>query len=234
MNWTAVAGPLVSCLISAAAATVVPPPVAHAKNGDTHIIGQGLQKVIDCNDALLLVNGTGNTVTAKGNCWAVTVMGSSNTIVADSVSRVAKQFDADKGVKDIQSSIDLLRKTEGCTGKIGAVGYCLGGQLAYLTAARTDVDASVGYYGVNIQNLLGEQNSIKKALMLHIAGKDQFTPPEAQKKIEDGLKNNSHVTMHVYPEMDHAFARVGGEHYDHANAELANGRTATFFRQHLS
>jgi carboxymethylenebutenolidase len=144
------------------------------------------------------------------------------------------KFDANKGVADIQASIGYVRGLEGCTGKVGAVGYCLGGQLAYLTAARTDADAAVGYYGVNIQNQLDEAKNIKKALMLHIAGKDQFTPPEAQKKIVDGLKNNSHVTMHIYPEMDHAFARVGGAHYDHANAELANGRTATFFRQHLS
>jgi carboxymethylenebutenolidase len=49
----------------------------------------------------------------------------------------------------------------------------------------------------------------------------------------DGLKGNPLVTIHLYPEMDHAFARVGGAHYDQANADLANGRTATFFRQHL-
>jgi carboxymethylenebutenolidase len=144
------------------------------------------------------------------------------------------KFDANKGVEDIQATIGTLRETDGCTGKVGAVGYCLGGQLAYLTAARTDADACVGYYGVNIQNLLGESANIKKSLMLHIAAKDEYTPPEAQKKIEDGLKDNPHVTLHVYPEMDHAFARVGGAHYDHANAELANGRTATFFRQYLS
>jgi carboxymethylenebutenolidase len=144
------------------------------------------------------------------------------------------RFDAKTGVEDIQASIDLLRGTEGCTGKVGAVGYCLGGLLAYLTAARTNADASVGYYGVNIQTMLGEAANIKKPLLLHIAGKDQFTPPEAQKQLVDGLKSNSHVTIHIYPEMDHAFARVGGAHYDHANAELANGRTATFFRQHLS
>ena len=144
------------------------------------------------------------------------------------------KFDAKTGVEDIQATIAQLRATEGCSGKVGAVGYCLGGQLAYLTAARTNIDASVGYYGVNIQNLLGEAANIKKPLMLHIAGKDQFTPPEAQEKIVAGLKNNNHVTLHTYPEMDHAFARVGGAHYDHASAELANGRTATFFRQYLS
>jgi carboxymethylenebutenolidase len=144
------------------------------------------------------------------------------------------RFDVQAGVKDIQTSITHLRGVSGCTGKVGAVGYCLGGLLAYLTAARTDSDASVGYYGVNIQEMLGEAANIKKPLMLHIAGKDQFVPPAAQAKIVDGLKGNPHVTIHIYPEMDHAFARDGGDHYDRANAELANGRTSTFFRQHLS
>ncbi|HEV2562044.1 MAG TPA: dienelactone hydrolase family protein [Rhizomicrobium sp.] len=144
------------------------------------------------------------------------------------------KFNADSGMKDIQSTITHLRGLSGCTGKVGAVGYCLGGKLAYLSATRTDSDASVGYYGVGIQDLLGEAKNIKKPLMLHIAGKDQFVPPEAQKKIIDGLSGNSHVTIHTYPEMDHAFAREGGAHYDKACAELANGRTATFFRQHLS
>jgi carboxymethylenebutenolidase len=69
--------------------------------------------------------------------------------------------------------------------------------------------------------------------MLHIAGKDQYCPAEAQKQVMDGLKGNPLVTIHVYPEMDHAFARVGGQHYDKACADLANTRTDTFFRQHL-
>ena len=152
----------------------------------------------------------------------------------DKAFALMNKFDPDSGVKDIQAGIDHLRRLSDCTGKVGAVGYCLGGLLAYLTAARGDADASVGYYGVNIQKFLGEAGNIKKPLMLHIAGKDGFTPPEAQKQIGDGLRGNPLVTLHTYPEMDHAFARIGGEHYDHANAELANGRTATFFRQHLS
>lgn len=152
----------------------------------------------------------------------------------DQAFALMNRFDADAGVKDIQATITQLRKLQGCTGKVGAVGYCLGGLLAYLTAARTDSDASIGYYGVNIQTKLAEAKTIRKPLMLHIAAKDQFVPLEAQKQIVDGLKSNPLVTIHIYPEMDHAFAREGGEHYDKACADLANGRTATFFRQHLS
>jgi carboxymethylenebutenolidase len=143
-----------------------------------------------------------------------------------------QKFNPDTGVADIQASIAHLRPLS--TGKVGAAGYCLGGLLAYLTAARTDADASVGYYGVNIDQKLDEAKNIKKPLMLHIAAKDQFTKPEAQKKIIDALAKNPLVTIHVYPEMDHAFAREGGAHYDKACADLANGRTSTFFKQHLS
>ena len=144
------------------------------------------------------------------------------------------RFNIDKGIEDIQAAIDHLRGLPGCTGKVGALGYCLGGQLAYLTAARTDSDASVGYYGINIQSRLNEADKIKHPLMLHIAEADEYTPPEAQAKIEAGLKDNAHVTLYRYPQMNHAFARVGGAHYDKANADFANIRSATFFRQNLS
>jgi carboxymethylenebutenolidase len=142
-------------------------------------------------------------------------------------------FNVDTGMDDIQTGISYLRALAGCKGKVGAVGYCLGGQLAYLSATRTDSDASVGYYGVYIQDRLDEASKITKPLMLHIAEKDQFVPPEAQAKIIDALKDNPHVTLHSYAEMEHAFARTGGQHYDKACADLANTRSETFFRQHL-
>src|SRR5881227_603403 len=84
VNWTTFAGPLAACAVVVAASSAA--QAAHAKNGDTHITGQGTEQTLDCNDATLIVNGTANTVNAKGNCWAVTVMGSSNTVIADSVT----------------------------------------------------------------------------------------------------------------------------------------------------
>ena len=144
------------------------------------------------------------------------------------------KFDVDAGVTDIDATISHLRGLEACSGKVGAVGYCLGGLLAYLTAARTSADASVGFYGVNIQEKLDESSNISKPLMLHVASKDQFVPPEAQQAVKDGLAANSQVTIHTYEGNDHAFARVGGEHYDKAAADLANQRTSDFFKSHLA
>jgi carboxymethylenebutenolidase len=145
-----------------------------------------------------------------------------------------KGFDEAKGVDDLKSTLAHLRKLPACTGKVGSVGYCLGGKLAYLMATRSDADANVGYYGVGIQDLLGEANSIKKPLMLHVAVKDEFVPPDAQAKIKAGLKDNAHVSLHDYAAQDHAFARVGGQHFDKKAADDANKRTADFFKKHLA
>lgn len=144
-----------------------------------------------------------------------------------------KRFDIDAGVNDIQATITHARGLVG-SGKVGAVGYCLGGLLAYLTAARTDVNASVGYYGVNIPAFLGEVANIKTPLALHIAGKDGFVNAEAQATMHAGLDPNPLVTLYDYPERDHAFTREGGKNYDAGDAQIADGRTLAFFAQHLA
>ena len=59
-------------------------------------------------------------------------------------------------------------------------------------------------------------------------------PAEAQAAINAGLKDHPQCTLHTYNEQDHAFARIGGEHYDKDAADLANGRTAAFFKSHLA
>lgn len=142
------------------------------------------------------------------------------------------QFDMERGVADIQAAISQLRGRDDCTGKVGAVGYCLGGHMAFLAATRTDVDASVGYYGVNLQARLGE--TVGRPLMLHIANDDSYTPPEARDQVIAALKDHSLVTLHVYEGRDHAFARPGGEHFHAEDAGKANDRTAAFFRDHLT
>ncbi|OYZ45177.1 MAG: carboxymethylenebutenolidase, partial [Novosphingobium sp. 16-62-11] len=89
------------------------------------------------------------------------------------------QYDPDKGVKDIEAAIRYLRGVEGIA-KVGLVGFCLGGRMAYMAATRTDIDASVGYYGVMIDQMLGESHAIANPLMLHIPTADHFVGPEAQ------------------------------------------------------
>jgi len=142
-------------------------------------------------------------------------------------------FNVAKGVNDLVVSLEHLRGLPDCTGAAGSIGYCLGGKLAYLMTTRSSSDCNVGYYGVGIESLLGEAAAITKPLLLHIAEKDRFVPPEAQAAIKVALGRNSLVTLHSYGGVDHAFARVGGEHWNAAAAKLANDRTAAFLKKHL-
>ncbi len=142
-----------------------------------------------------------------------------------------KGFDWDKGVADLDVTIETLRKLPGCSGKVGTIGFCLGGRLAYLTATRTRADAAVGYYGVYLTEHLNEV--IRCPLMLHIAGADEYVPPEAQKQIQAALGKHPKATLYHYPGLGHAFAREGGKHWDADGARAANARTAAFFQKHI-
>jgi carboxymethylenebutenolidase len=138
-------------------------------------------------------------------------------------------FNVDKGMVDIQAAVSAIRKDAGCSGKVGAVGFCLGGLLAYLTAARTDADAAVSYYGVGIEGRLAEPP--RAPLLMHIAEEDQFVPKPAQAAILAGLKDKASVEIHTYPGRDHAFARQGGDHYHAADAMTAGQRSLAFFKR---
>jgi carboxymethylenebutenolidase len=143
------------------------------------------------------------------------------------------QFDVDTGVKDVQAVIDQVRTLPECTGKVGAVGYCLGGKVAFLTATRTDSDATVSYYGVGLEGVVGEVEKLTRPLMLHIGEEDQYVPPTARAVILAGLEHHPEVQAFTYPGRDHAFARPGGANYDAADARTADGRSFHFFEDTL-
>ena len=142
------------------------------------------------------------------------------------------QFDQDGGIRDIEAAIRHARDAADGA-KVGAVGYCLGGRLAYMTASRTDVDASVGYYAVGIDGLLGEKHAIANPLLLHIAGDDGFVDHATQVAMHKGLDDHPKVTLYDYPGENHGFATEFGERRSDAAATLADERTAAFFAEHL-
>lgn len=142
-------------------------------------------------------------------------------------------FDVPTGVKDIAATIAKVRADPRCNGKVGVVGYCLGGMLAFLSAANTDTDASVSYYGVGIDNVLDQGARVKNPLLMHLAGEDGYVPKPAQEAILAAFKDNPKIEIHVYPGRDHAFSRDGGSNYDAADATKANDRTYAFLKKAL-
>ena len=142
------------------------------------------------------------------------------------------KFDQDMGIRDIESTIKYARTVVG-GGKVGAVGYCLGGRLAYMTAARTDSDATVGYYAVGVDELLREKETIAHPLMFHIPTEDGFVDEATQKAMHEGLGVHPKVVLHDYEGMDHGFATEFGKRRNDEQADLADKRTMEFFAEHL-
>jgi carboxymethylenebutenolidase len=136
------------------------------------------------------------------------------------------KFDQVTGIDDLQATVAAARKLPGANGKVATMGYCLGGRLAFMMAEQSDADMNISYYGVGLDNLLGDLGKVTKPLVVHIADKDEFFPPEGRAKVVEAVKSHRQIGCYVYPNADHAFARVGGVHWDGRSAAIANGRSA--------
>ena len=142
-----------------------------------------------------------------------------------------QKFDVPKAVEDIVATVAALRAQPACKGKIGALGFCLGGKLAYLAAAEAGVDCTVGYYGVAIEQQLDLVPRIKCPLVLQFAAEDKFVPAAAVAEIRKVFAGREDVESHVYPGVDHAFARPGGHAWNKPAALMAHSRSISLFRR---
>ena len=149
----------------------------------------------------------------------------------DHAMELRLQFDLGKAAKDVEAAIRHARALG--AEKVGVVGFCAGGSVAYLAATRTDADASVGYYGRLIVDHLGEAHAIARPLLLHFGEADPSIPAELRAKVRQALGANPRVTIHDYEGAGHGFATSSGKRRNEAAAQLADGRTETFFREHL-
>jgi carboxymethylenebutenolidase len=144
-----------------------------------------------------------------------------------------KGMDVELAIEDSLAAAAYLRALSGDSRKIGAVGYCLGGKLAYLLAMGRGIDASVSYYGVAIQGALDEADDLGAPLLLHIAERDHLCPAEAQAAIHRSFDNNDKVRILDHPGVGHGFARQGFPSFDPEAAGRANQATAEFLTKHL-
>jgi len=142
-------------------------------------------------------------------------------------------FDYDLAVQDMEDTEAFIKKLPNFDGKVGAVGYCLGGKLCYLMCCRSDIDCAVAYYGTYIEHEIKEVKNLHRPFLLHMAMKDRWVQKEVNDLLERKLGANPLVTICKYPEADHAFARHGGLTYRQSEAEQALEISLSFFEKHL-
>lgn len=142
-------------------------------------------------------------------------------------------IDDDLAVADLIASADALRAHPDCDGRVGALGYCLGGRLVVPMAARGRLDCAVSYYGVNLDRYLPEAETIAAPLLLHVAGEDAMVPAPVRAALADRLGARPKATVRVHPGVNHAFALPSGPNYDAPTAIRANDESWRFLARHL-
>jgi carboxymethylenebutenolidase len=145
-----------------------------------------------------------------------------------------RAFDIDAGVRDVEATVAVARKLAAASGHVGVMGFCLGGLLSFLTAARTRVDCAVAFHGARTEEFLGEVADIDVPLQMHLAGNDEFMPTEAQQKIAEALAANPRCELFTYLGCRHAFSRHDGMHFNAEAARQSRSRTVDFLARTLA
>jgi carboxymethylenebutenolidase len=143
-------------------------------------------------------------------------------------------YDRDAGVTEIVETIKAAAHLESASGKVAVMGYCLGGLMAFLTAARSRVDAVVAFHGGDTEKYLDEAPAIVAPMIMHLGDEDEFISKAAQAQIKAALADRPNAQIYTYAGCNHAFSRHGGSHYNAKAAEFPNTRTLTFLRTELS
>ncbi len=138
-------------------------------------------------------------------------------------ARVAA-FDFDRAVGGMRLAIGMLRRSPNCNGKVLALGFCFSGILAYLAAARTDIDAAISFYALGISRFLGEAARIAIPLQLHYGLADQSVPQAEIDTVAQGVAGMKNVELHLYPGAGHSFFNPVRPMYDAAASALAARR----------
>lgn len=151
----------------------------------------------------------------------------------DRAMALTKRLDAAALVRDAKDTVAALRRLPETAGhKVGAIGYCLGGQLAYMSAAVAGVDAAVAYYGGGIQDRLDLAPNILSPVMFHYGERDTHIPAAAVDKVRQAFAGRQ-AEVFVYPQAEHGFGCWARSSFHAPSAALAHGRSLGFLAEAL-
>jgi len=146
---------------------------------------------------------------------------------------LATALNAAQVAVDLVASVAALRARPEVHGaRVGAIGYCMGGRLAYLAAATAGVDTAVAYYGGGIHDQLDKAADIRCPVQFHYAGRDDHIPMSAVDKVRAAMAGKD-AQIHVYPGAMHGFNCWARASYQASSAALAHGRSVEFLARHL-
>jgi carboxymethylenebutenolidase len=147
---------------------------------------------------------------------------------------LATAMQPDEVVADLQAATAALRARPevGAGRQVGAIGWCMGGRLAYTAAVAADVDAAVAYYGGGIQGQLALAAQVRCPMQFHYAGHDDHIPPEAVASVRAAFTDKP-AELFVYPGSTHGFNCWARASYHAPSAALALGRSLTFLAEQL-
>jgi len=143
-------------------------------------------------------------------------------------------MDLDAFTGDMAEYVKALTGRPDCTGKVGAVGFCLGGKLVYLAMARGLADVGVGYYAVQLDQFLDEAKNVERPLMLHFAELDQHVSQETVAAVKQAFAAKPNVQIFDYPGADHGFNRFGYPPFHPEAARIALDRSLGLLKSSLA
>jgi carboxymethylenebutenolidase len=151
---------------------------------------------------------------------------------------MVQRLDFAAAAGDITAAFAHLRAMPESTGKVGAIGFCLGGTLAYLFAATARVDgrgpdAAVSYYGSGVHDMLDLAPRVECPVLFHYGARDPYIPAEKIDQVERAFADRSDVVLHRY-DAGHAFSNWDAPtFFDEQAASTAWPRTLSFLAEHL-
>ncbi len=151
----------------------------------------------------------------------------------DQALKYFEMFDENKGLSDLKEAATALRDHKRCSGRVGAIGFCLGGKLAYRLAGQFNLNAAVSYYPVFLEQFLEEAERIRCETIIHFAELDQFVPKPTYEKIAEKLTRKNNFHLYMYDGVDHGFSCDARATYNKEAAKLAHERSLELLKKSL-
>ena len=144
------------------------------------------------------------------------------------------KLNIDQTAIDLQATVSALKRQSACTGKVGSLGFCMGGLLSFIAAAEAGVDTAVCYYGGGIHQHLDRAKKIRCPVLFHFADQDAYIPQQAVAAVRKSLGGRKNVRVIVHAGVDHGFNCWRRPAWNQVTAARARGQSLVHLSESLS